>query len=126
MNNDIFKDDQKYLQGTENWFIRAYFYCSNGLTIINEFRNLFLGILGLYIALHWNNIWLAIGIFVISMVLLTLAGYYVVHKVSKVREFLGIRFGSHFGQKNFDYNEENNKLLREIRDILCQLKDKEK
>ncbi len=124
--HDIFKDDQKYLKGTENWFIRAYFYCSNGLTIINEFRNLFLGILGLYIALHWNNIWLAIGVFVVSMVLLTLAGYYKVHKVGKVTEFLGIRFSSHFGKKTFDFAEENNKLLREIRDILCQLKDKEK
>jgi membrane protein implicated in regulation of membrane protease activity len=119
---DIFKDDKQYLEGTENWFIRAYFYCSNGLIILNEFRNLFLGILGLYIALKWDNIGLAIGLFVISVIILTIAGYYKVHKVGKVTEFLNIRFSSHFGKKTYDFTEDNNKLLREIRDLLNENK----
>ncbi len=115
---DIFKDDAKYLKGKENWLIRAYFYCSNGLGILNEFRNLFLGILGLYIALKWDNIWIAIGLFVVSIVLLTLMGYYTVHKISKVREWLGMRFGTHFGMKSFNYQEASYELLVEIRDLL--------
>lgn len=116
--NEIFKDDEKYLNGTENWFIRAYFYCSNGLTILNEFRNLFLAIFAVYIALKITNYWLIGGMFIVSLVVLTIMGYYVVHKVSKVREWLGTRFGSHFGMKTFNYAEENNKLLIEIRDLL--------
>lgn len=118
MTNDLFKDDPKYLEGKENWFIRMYFYCSNGLTILNEFRNLFLGILGLYIALKWDNIWIAISLFIISVIILTIVGYYTVHRISKVREFLGIRFGSHFGKKSFDYTEGSYELLKEIRDKL--------
>lgn len=116
--DDIFKDDAEYLKGKQNWLIRAYFYCSNGLTIVNEFRNLILAILGLYIALKWTNIWFAILLFIFSAILLTLIGYYIVHRVSKVREFLGMRFGSHFGKKSFDYQEASYELLVEIRDLL--------
>lgn len=121
--NDLFKDDDKYLKGTENWFIRAYFYCSNGLTVLNEFRNLFLAIIAIYIALKWDSIWLAVLLFIACVILLTIAGYYMVHKVGKIREWLGIRFSSHFGIKTFNYAEENNKVLREIRDILKDTKD---
>lgn len=119
--NDLFKDDPKYLEGIENWFIRAYYYCSNGLTILNEFRNLFLGILGLYIALKWDNILGAVLLFMVCVIILTIVGYYTVHKVSKVREFLGMRFGSHFGKKSFDYQEASYELLVEIRDLLKKL-----
>lgn len=108
MENEIgklMKDDDKYLKGTENYFIRAYFYCSNGLGILNEFRNLFLGILGLYLALKWDNIWFAIGLFIVAVILLTFAGHYTVHKVGKVREWLGMRFSTHFGIKSYNYQE---------------------
>lgn len=126
MNDDkkLFEDDAKYLTGTENWFIRAYFYCSNGLGILNEFRNLFLGIFAIYIALKWDNIMLAVGLFLISMVILTFMGYYTVHKVSKVREWLGMRFSTHFGIKSYNYTEDSNKLLKEIKDLLIQLNEK--
>lgn len=115
---DLIKDDDKYLVGKENWLIRAYFYCSNGLTILNEFRNMFLAIIAIYIALKLTNYWYLLAMILPCLLILTLAGYYMVHKVSKVREWLGIRFGTHFGLKTFNFNEDNNKLLMEIRDLL--------
>lgn len=118
MEDNLFKDDSKYLEGKENWLIRAYFYCSNGLTILNEFRNLFLGILALYLALKLDKLWILPVMAIPCILILTLTGYYVVHRVSKVREWLGMRFGTHFGIKSFNYTEENYKLLSEIRDLL--------
>lgn len=111
-------NDSDYTKGPENWLIRAYFYCSNGLGILNEFRNLFLGIVAIYIALHLTNILWMVLMFIPSIVILTLAGYYTVHKVSKVRDYLSVKFGSHYGMKTYDYNESNNQLLTEIRDLL--------
>lgn len=114
----LFNDDSKYLQGTENWLIRAYFYCSNGLMVLNEFRNLFLGVVAIYLTLKITNLYLIAGIIVTSIIVLTLVGYYMVHKVAKTKEWLGIRFGSHFGMKTFNYTEESYKLLENINRIL--------
>jgi len=119
---ELFKDDPKYLEGKENWLIRMYFYCSNGLGILNEFRNLFLGILGLYIALKLDNYFIAIGLFVVCVIILTIVGYYTIHKVSKVREWLGMRFGTHFGIKTFNYNQGTYEMLVEIRNLLKEKK----
>lgn len=116
--NPLFKDDEKYLKGIQNWFIRMYFYCSSGLTILNEFRNLFLAIIGLYIALKWTNWVFAFLLFIVCGIILTIVGWYIVHKVSKIREFLSIRFGTSFGIRSFNYQEESYKLLVEIRDFL--------
>lgn len=115
---DIFKDDSTYLKGKENWLIRAYFYCSNGLMVLNEFRNLFLGILGLYIALKWENYFLAVCLFLACVIILTFVGYYRVHKVGKMIEWLSVRFSSHFGQKSYNYQKESYELLVEIRNLL--------
>lgn len=115
---DLLKDDYKYLQGKENWLIRAYFYCSNGLIILNEFRNLFLGIIAIYLTLKITNIY-AIGAIIIgAIVILTLVGFYRVHTMAKKMEYLTTRFSTHFGMKQFNFTEENYNLLKEIRDLL--------
>lgn len=115
---DIFRDDTKYLKGTENWIIRYYYYLSAGLNELNAFRNLFIGILTIYITFKLESYWYAIIIFTVSIVVLTLIGYYFIHKVSKVRDWLGIRFSSYFGRQQINYIEENYKLLEEIRNLL--------
>lgn len=112
------EDESKYLIGGKNRMIRYYFYLSNGLGILNEFRNLFLGIIAIYIALKFENVvWMGI-MFVPSLVALTVIGYYVVHHVSKIREWLGVKFGSHYGIKNFNYAKGQYELLLEIKDLL--------
>lgn len=115
---DVFTDADKYLEGTQNWIIRAYFYCSNGLTILNEFRNMFLGIIAVYFALKLTNYWYLLAMIVPCLIILTLVGWVVVHRISKVREWLGIRFGTFYGLKSFNYQKESYNLLKEIRDSL--------
>lgn len=118
MDKNIFKDDEKYLTGFGNRCIRYYYYLSNGVGILNEFRNLFLGILGVYIALKLTNPWWIVLMFLPSVVILTIFGYYTVHKISKVRDWLGTRFSSYFGMQSINYQQENSKVLEEIRDLL--------
>lgn len=118
MGDDIFKDDPQYLSGNHNRMIRYYYYLERGLEILNNFRNLFLGILGLYIALKLDAWWLMPVFFGVAVLVLTAIGYYNVHKITKIREFLNIRFGTHFGLKTFDYNKAQAELLAEIRDML--------
>lgn len=106
--------DKKYLPGFWNRTIRYYYYLEQGLNILNEFRNLFLGILGIYIALHLTNIVWMVIMFIPSIMVLTVAGYYSVHRISKVREWLNIRFGTHYGVTAFNFQREQNELLKEI------------
>lgn len=115
---NIFKDDAKYLKGAENWLIRYYLYLSNGLVELNGFRNLFLGILTVYITFKLQSYWWAIGIFVVSIIILTIVGYYIIHRAGKVRDWVGMRFSSYFGMKQINYTEESYKLLVQIRDSL--------
>ena len=117
---ELFKDDDKYLKGATNWLIRYYYYLSNGLVELNGFRNLFLGILTIYITFKLDSYWYAIIIFIVSIIILTGVGYYMTHRVSKVRDWLGVRFSSYFGMKSINYTEENYKLMVEIRDLLLK------
>jgi hypothetical protein len=115
---DLSEYDKEYLPGFYNRVIRYYYYLESGLNILNEFRNLFLGILGLYIALKLTNVMWMIVMAVPSLILLTIVGYFNVHRFSKVKEFLGVRFSSHYAIKSYDYNKEQVLLLREIKDLL--------
>jgi len=126
MDNEIItkEKNEQYMDGFQNRFIRMYFYTSNGLAILNEFRNLFLGIFGLYIALKLGNIWLAVGLFIGATIVLTVVGWYVIHKVSKVREYIGMKFATHYAIKSFNYQKDQIDLLTEIRDLLLQDKNR--
>ena len=117
-NKDPQQDDEKYMPGFMNRSIRYYFYLSNGLTILNEFRNLFLGIVAIYIALKLTNILWMIVMVIPALVILTVMGYYTVHRVSKIREWLSMRFSTHFGIRSFNYQQGTYELMKEIRDLL--------
>lgn len=111
-------EDKRNMDGFENTAIRYYFYLMKGLDIVNSFRNLFLGVIALYIALKLENIMWAVIMFVASSVILTVAGWYNVHKVSKRHEWIGMRFSTHYGIRTFDLNQGQYDLLLEIRDLL--------
>jgi len=111
-------DEQAYLTGITNHSIRYWYYLENGLTILDEFRNLFLGIIALYIALKLTNILWMVVMFVPCVLILTVVGYFYVHKFAKIKEWVSIRFSTHFGIKNYDYLKANNELLTEIRDLV--------
>lgn len=108
-------DDQKFLKGKENFFLRAYFYLSNGLTILNEFRNLFLALFALYFTIKIENIMVIAIIFFASIIVLTLVGYYQVHRAQKVREWLNLKFSTWYGMRAFNYTKGTYDILREIR-----------
>lgn len=93
------------MPGLENRAIRYYFYLKSGLGIVNEFRNLILAVLGLYIALKLDHWWLLPLMFFPSVILLTIAGFITVHRINKVTEWLNIRFSTHFGIKSFEYQK---------------------
>lgn len=116
--DDIFKDDDKYLRGKENWLIRAYFYCNNGLNVLNQFRNLFLGIIAIYIALKLDNyLWLILMV-IPCIIILTLIGFYYTHRAGRVQEWLGVRFSSSFGLRSFNYTQQTYEVLLEIKNLL--------
>lgn len=124
--NDILSDEKGYLKGTQNKLIRYYFYLMKGLDILNQFRNLFLGILALYIALKLDSLGIGIAMFLGSCIVLAILGYYNVHRLSKINEWLNIRFSSHFGIRQFNYQQENNELLKDIKALLEAIADRTK
>ncbi len=115
---DLTKDDKVYLKGRENWAIRWYFYLNGGLNVLNQFRNLFLGIFALYIAAKFQNLlWLPVML-IPCLPILALMGWYQTHRMAKVQEWLSMRFSTHYAIKQFNYQEEQTKLLQEIKGII--------
>jgi len=94
--------------------IRIYYYIERGLDILNTFRNLFLAIFAIFISLHFVSFWWLIGMFGISIPILAIVGYYNVHLISKVRDRLSIKYGTHYGIQQFDLLKEQVRLLKEI------------
>lgn len=123
-------DDDKFLKGTENFLIRAYYYLENGMAILNEFRNWFLGIGALYLALHLEptvkSAFIMLGVAIPSLLFLIVAGYYNVHKLTKMKEWLSMRFSTHFGIKSFNFQQGQYELLVQIKKLLEQLNEKNK
>ena len=107
-------NDENYTKGGKNRLIAGYFYLSNGLAILNEFRNLFLGIFALYITLKLTDPIIMVYLTIISIIVLTIVGYFVVHHVAKIKEWLTVKFGTHYGVKNYDYVKRQVELLEEI------------
>ncbi len=96
-------DDHRYMKGIHNTGIRWYYYLENGLNILNAFRNLFLGIFAIYITFKLTNIFWFPIIFLGSCIILIIVGWYNVHKLAKMKEWLGMRFSTHYGIRSFDY-----------------------
>ncbi len=110
--------DEQYMHGAENRLIRYYFYLNAGLGILNQFRNLLLGIFGLYVVLKLDNPVFLVLMFIPSVVVLTVLGFYNIHKMNKVMEWIGLRFSSHYAIRQFNFNQNQCELLEEIRDTL--------
>ncbi len=106
--------DSQYMPGLENRAIRYYFYLQAGLNIVNNFRNLILAILGFYFVLKLDMPWLLPIMFILSTFVLTVVGYFVVHRVNKVQEWLSMRFSTHYAIKQFNFQEGIYSTLQEI------------
>lgn len=107
---------EKYWDGNANKIIRYYYYSQRGLALFNEFRYVFMLIFGVYITLKLQNpLWL-VGMFLISIPILIGVGWVAVHHVSKVVDWLSIEFSTHWGRYTYDLQEQQNRILTEIRD----------
>lgn len=106
--------DEALFPGLENHLIRYYYYLQRGLDILNSFRNLFLGILGLYFVLKIDNWWILVAMFIPSVLALMIAGYYATHRVNKVLDWLGLRFATHYGIRQYNLQQGIYDTLQEI------------
>lgn len=114
---------KKYWNGTKNKIIRHYFYIQNGLLLFNEFRYLFAGIMLIYYALKLSKLVIIPIMFIVCSALLDIAGWYYVHHMKKVTEYLGIQFATHWARYQFELQEKQIKLLEEINEKLKDKKD---
>ena len=97
--------------------IKIYFYITSGQSVIDQFRYLIMGIFTLYIMLRLTSYWYLIGMFILSVPLLFILGWINVHYISKVRERLSMQHGTHYAIKQFELQEEQVSILKEIRDL---------
>lgn len=110
---------EEYADSKETGGVKIYFYISKGVSIVNEFKNLFMLIFGLYFALKLSSWWWLVIMFLISLPILLLIGWVVVHKMAKIMEWLSIKHGTHYAIRQFTMQEE---VLRNLEEINKKLK----
>lgn len=105
---------QQYLDGKRNQLIRVYFYINRGVQLVNEFKYVFAGILGIYYTLKLGSpLWIAVMLF-LSIPFLAIIGWIAVNKMSKVLDWLGIEFGSYWARYQYTLMEKQVDLLEQI------------
>lgn len=102
--------------------IKIYFYLNNGVGILNNFRNLFLGVFALYFTLKLASPILLVVMFIVAIPILVVCGYYNVHHIAKLSEQLSTKFGTFYGIKTYELAEEQVKLLKQIKKLLKEKK----
>ncbi len=107
--------EHEYWQGTKNKLIRYYFYMSRGLDLFNNFRYIFMAIFGLYLVLKLKNALWLLAMLGISVPMLMVIGYYSIHHIGKIVDWLNVRFSTHYSLLQIT-------LLEEIRDEIKCLK----
>lgn len=96
-----------YDKGLFNHLVRAWFYLKAGLNLVNDFKYLVAGIIALYYTLKLDSVsWLAI-LFVVSLPVLVVIGWFYTHKMAKALEWTGMIFSSYFARYNTDMAEKN-------------------
>lgn len=100
--------------GKQTLLIKVYFYITSGVGIINDFRNIFLGLFALYFTFKLTDPWILGILFLISLPILGILGYINVHKISKVKEWLSTKYGSHYTMEQYKLSKRQVEVLEEI------------
>ena len=111
---EMIKDPKEpdYWSGFWNHAIRYYFYVNTGLNVFNNFKYLVAAIFGIYILLHLKNgMWLLI-MSGISIPILGVIGYYSVHYINRVQDYLNVKYGTHYSLLNITLLQE---ILNELK-----------
>ena len=83
---------ERYYEGIRNKLIRTYYYLEHGLNLLNEFKYLIAGILAFYYFLKTDNIMIMVWIFVVAVPLLTVAGWFWLHKAKRSLEYFDLKY----------------------------------
>lgn len=132
MNQEEIRNEytKRYDAGILNHGVRAWFYLQKGLNLLNEFKYLVAGILALYYTLQLDSYALLVGIFVISIPILTFVGWFHTHKMAKALEWTAMMFSSYFARYNVDLNENTAdntaKTVKLLEELLQEIKNKGK
>lgn len=113
--------NKSYDKGTLNHGIRAWFYLTRGLQMINEFKYLVAGILAFYYTLELHSIPLLVTIFMVSIPILIGVGFFQTHKMAKALEWTGMMFSSYFARHNVDLQEQQVLFTGEQKELLHQI-----
>lgn len=121
---------KRYDTGVLNHGVRAWFYLQKGLNLINEFKYLVAGILALYYTLQLDSYTILLGIFIVSIPILTFIGWFHTHKMAKALEWTAMVFSSYFARYNVDLNENTAdntaKTVKLLEELLQEIKNKGK
>lgn len=107
-------DEDVFWKGAGNRVIRYYFYVQRGLALLNEFRYLIMAIMAAYALLKLDNPLIMLMMFFVSLPILVFLGWLFTHKMAKVMDFLNIRYSTHYGKLNMEYQERQTEALEKL------------
>lgn len=110
-------NEKEMLHGRKNAFIRYYFYMRKGLELINEMRYVFMAVFGVYYLTKMDNPVLLVLMFAVAIPTLVLLGWFAVHHMAVVLEFLGIRYTTAWGKYSYELQERIASACEKIADI---------
>lgn len=113
------ENQKNYWDGNLNKCYRFWFYLNRGIDMFNQWKYIFALFFGIYFTLHLKNpLWL-LAMVCISLPILMFFGYWSVHKMGKVIEWLTIKYSTHYANYQIE-------LFEQIRDELKTLNEGKK
>ena len=101
----------KYWEGTVNFLCRLWYYFIKGLEIFDKFKYFFIVFGGLYYLIGKKHLVLMVAISVGAIPIILALGFFTVHKLAGVLDYLNTKFSTYSALKQIE-------LLEEIRDEL--------
>lgn len=108
--------DEPNFLNLSNKVTRLFYFCQKGLGLFNTFKDLILVIIAICFALKLTSILWMLLIFILALPAMTILGWFCVHHMDKVTEWLQVKYGTHYQVKQFALFEEMRDLLKKICD----------
>lgn len=106
----------KYWDGAVNFLCRLWFYFIRGLEIFDKFKYFFIVFGGLYYLIGKKHLFLMVAVSVVAVPVIMVMGFFTVHKLGGVLDYLNTKFSTYSANKQIE-------LLEEIRDLLNERKN---
>jgi hypothetical protein len=108
--------NHEHWNGPKNRCIRYWFYLCKGNEIVNQFHSLIISLLGIFFVFKLSSPWLFALMLIVIIPLLIISGWFSVHHLSTVIDWLGIKFGTYGSNRNLELLEDISKTLKEKSD----------